>query len=262
MSRPFILYGQSEISRLTATLEPIMSNWIQQWLADAQAQVHCTQAGPDSLTDGEWLHAKSSKGSHLYINRPSSFSKLMTLELFGDLPKSAGLGDTPSPLVADAIQSILLGLIKAVNAGLSPNKSNDDEFVLIKQEPPTAEFLEGSGACLVALKIGTFSLQILISAQLSLEFFRAKGTGASRKSTLPALENALEQIQTKSVKLYAFLGEAEIDIGTLQTISVGDVIRLDTSVDQPAQLTTESGVSLCNGYLGASENFKSLQLCR
>lgn len=261
MSRPFILYGHSELQRLTAILEPLASAWIGQWLDNAQAQVLCSQAGPNDRADGEWLLAKSSTGNTLYLNHHPSFSKLITLKLFGDLAKSDGLGETPSPLVGDAIQAMLLGLITAFNTGLN-SSATKGTVVFIKQDPLPTEFMQGSGAVLVSLKVGSLTLQFLMPEKQCLDFLRASNPSAKRKTTLPPLEQALAQIQNKPIKLSAFLGEAEIDIGTLQTISIGDVIRLDTPIDKPVHLATETGVSLCKGYLGTSDNHKSLQLCR
>jgi len=261
MSRPFTLYGHSELQRLAATLGPLASAWIGQWLDGVPSQVICLQAGPTAQADGEWLLAKSSTGNTLYLFRPPSFAKLMTVELFGDLAKSGGLGDTPSPLVGDAIQAILLGLISAFNTGLNPSAAKES-IVLINQGPSPTEFMEGSGAVLASLQVGTLTLQFLIPAKQCLDFLRTKNPNTTRKTALPPLEQALAQIQNKPIKLSAFLGEAEIDIGTLQTSSIGDVIRLYTPIDKPAQLATGNGTPLCKGYLGTSENYKSLQLCR
>lgn len=263
MSQPYLLFGQSELKRLTDTLQPLAVSWAKQWLGQEQVHLTCLprSAALPAHGEGEWLFAKSSTSQGIFLHRPSGFSKSMTRELFGDLSKTAGLSDTPSPLLGDSIQAVLLDLVTAVFSALDPSPSHG-KIVFISQIPDPSAFAEGTGTVILSLQIKSINLLFLLTGSQCENFLRLGKGSKNNHGKLAPLENFMPIIQTKPIKVSAILGEAEIDIGTLQSISIGDVIRLDIPIDKPTQLFTSEGIPLCKGYLGARDEFKSLQLSR
>lgn len=261
MSHPYLLFGQSELQRLTDTLHPLVVLWAKQWLGQEQVHLSCLPRSASIPDNGEWLFAKSSTSKGGFLHRPSGYTKSMTRELFGDLSKTTGLGDTPSPLLGDSIQMVLRDLIKAIFSALDPS-ANHEEIVFISQIPDPSAFAEGVGTVILSLQVKSINLLFLLTGSQCNDFLRSGKAIKTNHDKLAPLENIMPIVRTKPMKLSAILGEAEIDIGTLQSISIGDVIRLDIPIDKPTQLFTSEGIPLCKGYLGASDEFKSLQLSR
>jgi flagellar motor switch/type III secretory pathway protein FliN len=259
MIRPYLLFGGTELNRLEQTLALVTAAWAERWLSAGSAEVRAEMLGAEAERNGDWLALKSG-ASAVYLKRPVGIYKALALAMFGDVAKAPGLSDAPSPMVAGTLASALQDLGAAVLAALNPAKESPD--VLSIAAPPPAETWDpGAGALMIRIECKPLQLRLLLPGSLSAAYLRGAETARASPSAAP-LENPLSMLATRSVRVAAQLGEAEIDIGTLQSLAVGDVIKLDTRVDQPAQLLSADGTPLCHGYLGTRDGYKSLQLIR
>jgi flagellar motor switch/type III secretory pathway protein FliN len=180
--------------------------------------------------------------------------------MFGDVAKTSSLGDTPSPLVAGSLAAALQDLGATVLGALNPTQERSDVISIVGQ-PPAETWAPGSGALMIDIERKPLHLRLLLPGTLSAAYLRPAEAARTARSAAP-LEKPLSLLATRAVRVVAQLGEAEIDIGTLQSLAVGDVIKLDTRVDQPAQIFSTDGTPLCHGHLGTRDGHKSLQLIR
>lgn len=81
----------------------------------------------------------------------------------------------------------------------------------------------------------------------------------ARSGTPPkvALDRALGR---QTVGLRVTLTGAQLDLGQLQSLKIGDVIPLAHRLDAPARITAADGASLCDGWLGQLEGRIAVQL--
>lgn len=258
MIRPYLLFGDTELSKLKLALLPVVSAWATRWLKASSNDFCLEILAPDSDHDANWLAFKSG-GAALYLQRPVGTYKTLTLAMFGDVVKTSGLSDTPSPLVAGSIASALQDLGATALRALEPNQQSND-VISIAESPLAETWASGSGAYMISIVCKPLHLRLLLPGTVTAAFLRSDKVTAARPST--PLENPLSLLTTRSVHIVAHLGEAEIDIGTLQSLEVGDVIKLGTRINQPAQLFSNDGTPLCHGYLGTRDGHKSLQLIR
>src|SRR5207245_4129234 len=105
----------------------------------------------------------------------------------------------------------------------------------------------------------TLSLR-LASEELSLlmELPRASAHVASRDGLLP-VQGAIAK---QTVRVDVRLGESELDLGSLQTLSIGDVLRLDKKLDEGVELHVGDQRLPCIGYLAAHDGDVVIELAR
>lgn len=257
--RPYILYGQPELSRIITIIDPAVSRWENKWFGSPSFASRCSQATA-TADAAEWWYAKPKTGSGLFIRKPPGLIKAATLAVFGRLPKSAGLGDTPSPIVGDCLANLITDLSASVLNALCPSSATDS-VRLITLAPDSAYFAAGSGTLQLQLHSPAVTFDLLIPSAQIASFLR-KGPAEKSAAASASLENSMPMIHKHTFKLAALLGQAELNIGTLQNIAVGDVIRFDTSIDQTITLVTPDGTPVASGYLGTRDHFKSLQIAR
>jgi len=259
MARTYLLFGESELRHLADKLEPVVLTWSSQWLHEVLFEIHCSHAVAPTKNDSDWWYAKPGNGWGIFLQNPAELTNGLALAMFEDFSESNGLGNTLSPLVNDCIQEAVIDLALGVIRALSSTATTRP--LLISETPEHDHFLEGKGSIQVSLHSSSISILLLVPSPFSEASLRATTTPKSTAASTP-LANPMEMIQRRTLTLTAMLGDAEIDIGTLQQITVGDIIRFDTPIDKPASLVANDGTLLCQGHLGSHANFKSLQLNR
>ena len=60
--------------------------------------------------------------------------------------------------------------------------------------------------------------------------------------------------------LEVYAGESELALPELATLAIGDVIKLDRRLEDPALVKLGAGAPLCAGHLGTDGNHKAVQL--
>ncbi|QJW85531.1 FliM/FliN family flagellar motor switch protein [Ramlibacter terrae] len=76
----------------------------------------------------------------------------------------------------------------------------------------------------------------------------------------PPLSGAVDAVGMLPIELNVQLAGCEIDIGTLQGLQPGDVLRTQHSVDAPATVTDAAGVPLFRAYPGRRAGSRSVAL--
>jgi flagellar motor switch protein FliM len=74
-----------------------------------------------------------------------------------------------------------------------------------------------------------------------------------------ALVVATAALAERPLELHVELEGCELDVGALQDLQVGDVVRLAHGLDRPV-CVRHAGASLCHAYIGRRGNRKAVEL--
>jgi flagellar motor switch protein FliM len=74
------------------------------------------------------------------------------------------------------------------------------------------------------------------------------------------LSGAVQAMRNQCVALNVLLGEAEVTLAELQTLGVGDVLRLDRRVSEPLAVRLSDERVICAAHLGTRGDRKAVQL--
>jgi hypothetical protein len=115
----------------------------------------------------------------------------------------------------------------------------------------------GSGAVLARLLCGRSTLQLLLDPQAvaALAPARPAGTAAMAPCSLQKLAGSAR------VALPVCLGTVQLDLASLMSVQVGDVIRLDAAASQPLPVLAPDGAApLFYGHLGRAGQMLALEV--
>ncbi len=169
--------------------------------------------------------------------------------LFAELPSTIDLARrVTSECHADALQRL------AVVIGLE-----------VIQQPLTpvlaADVRTGSGALRVRFECAPIAGLLLSGAATQLwRARRALSMGQRAPGRVDTLCGPATAIGERPVAMHAELAGCELDLGTLQALQVGDVLRLRHSLRDPATVSDEAGTRLFSGHLAQRHGAMALEL--
>jgi len=256
--RPFKLINKTEFAFINARVQEILAGWTEKWLIDSEMNVATTAAdkAKESMGSGKgnWWRVSASPECWIGIYLPFQSLNLLSAALSGD--RSALTEESAPPLLSELVNKALFDLAEPVLNGLLGKQGQAD---IIHQGPPEETWNWGSGAVLIDLGFGGGKFCLLLSPELT-----AKTLGklvATQEST-GDLISVVEALASQTAELDVWLGEAELELAVIQSISVGDVIRLEKKIGQPLHMCLKENKEkeICAGFPGAYKGNKAIQL--
>jgi flagellar motor switch/type III secretory pathway protein FliN len=254
-AQPFRLYGETELARVHERLRAALRAWAEEWLAVRTADVGAP-APPvslEALQARSWLTANVVGETLFGVGRVPYWQRALA-ELLAGVTDSADAGESP---LASRIEHRLL---RALAEGVASQGGIGGALEFAERaEPPTADLARpGSGYLSAVVRYGdTPLLEVLLAPPLALRLAGATGQGARRSEGLTARRQALG---AEPVVLEVQAGSAELALADLQTLAVGDVLRLDRTLREPLAITVATEGTVCLGHLGLLHGRKAVQL--
>lgn len=249
-AQPYRLIGERLQRSLSEQFKPIIKGWVEEWLPDETTYSidkltplfdYCREVGTVdvyslvSWVDDNWC----------------GLLKPVETTLFGATLLSAKeeqIAEFPTSILLHGIaQQALLDLAQRMLSKNQPSYDNVPFFITDNQLPDSAEIC-GSGAIVIRIKVGTLTLDYIVSP-LTVERYieDLEPPPQEKRKQLVELSSALGN-QMVSAKV--LLGSAELSLGELATIRIGDVVTLDKCVDQPASMRFGVNTDTCEGFIG------------
>jgi flagellar motor switch/type III secretory pathway protein FliN len=251
--RPYKLLNATELAEIGKQAEAAFSTWVSDWLGVADmAMVECRRAAEFDMTNypekSNWTCIGADREEWIALARTAAFTAQLRTRLIPDQHTPANSAATEkSPMLSDLLESALTDFLRMFAA--APAQAH---------QVPAERFRDiGSGAAVAEIDWKEAKLALVISPPLVASMLSRIGPRAARKGSLVKVNEALANGR---MNLKVMVGEAEVELGLLQTIAVGDVIKLNTRVDEPLQVVTADGLRLCRAFLGIRNGRKSIQL--
>jgi flagellar motor switch/type III secretory pathway protein FliN len=253
-ARAFALLGASSLAAVRARLEAQLEAWSSDWgLAELALDVSCVRAWEAATVPAPACPAATIPVERYFagdagcvrVAWPPGMVKALAHAMFpGDQRQVAN--DAEATIAREAGEQMLASLVESI-AGLLTGASEADEgggaWV-------AASSSIGSGAVaatvLANIGSGTFRLSCLFDHAA----VRALQETPIAAAASPGKLSLIQALRDVSVTLPVTVGEAEIDLASLAALTVGDVIRLETSVDQPSMVRASDGACLLEVFLG------------
>lgn len=251
---PFRLVGASALRAVQAALARASSAWAAEWGVDqalmAVAVERPWEAAPAART-ASWTHGGQSGGRNCWFACSDAFRDLLQMAMFGaaDAPAPAGKAALAPAGACQAGQALLDMLGRA---GLASQQA-----MLAGQGPevPAQCWQRGGGALLAHVAVGGQVLRVLLDSAAVQAVQRPP---AALPDLPPAdLSAALARVP---VTLQLCAGAARVGLGSLMSLSPGDVLRLASASDAPLSLRTMAGKAMLGAYLGRCGDSVAVEL--
>jgi flagellar motor switch/type III secretory pathway protein FliN len=259
--RPYILYGQTALENMEISARRLLQDWADDWgmsgvsLSAVQPVIGFGEGGsPESvlaykIDDGKWA---------LFIQDKELFEDMGSLLLHDNRvrPRQGLLKDS---VVTDIIMQALAELACRLSGSDVSDRSSPVESTLRQHVSPLTN-LSGSGIVYLEVRISDSTMRLWISAQLAQALASADAVAVDQDNGLDSLIPAGEALGGQTVPVQVTLGNAELTVDALCSLQVGDVIRLDESLNEPARVAFAQSETACKGFLGQKNGNLAVQL--
>jgi len=124
-------------------------------------------------------------------------------------------------------------------------------------EPPFEALAQVGAGAVEADLAGLWGARLLMASEAVSRW--RKGPRVRRQFALEPLVSAIEASGNRPVMLDVELEGCELEVGALQGLQVGDVVRLSHGLQSPASVR-HAGMSFCSAYLGRRGGRKAVEL--
>lgn len=250
--QPLLCWRESELAALRDVLDAALAAWSVDWGVVGVAGVACSVATESSTLDAvacEWLQWQAGSGG--WLHGAEDVQRRLEVALFA---MEAARGTAAAQLALACEQDArarVLGLfalsVTAKNAGA----------------PGTDARGPWSGAVQIFLP-PPLGWRLLLQAQVVQAWCRAQGLAIAPAACRPRnpLTSASDALAESLITLAVRLEGCQLELGALQRLQPGDVVRLQHPVAAPASVVDATGAALFQAYLGRSGSLKAVELAR
>ncbi|MGZ3182495.1 MAG: FliM/FliN family flagellar motor C-terminal domain-containing protein [Telluria sp.] len=249
---PYRLLKRSACAALAERAAAALARWSADWAALPDHTLACVDAtrAPAGFAAGAAVQAhRLAGGGQAWSAQPAGAPRWLEQQLFGleELDAAAGR-HRASALGAGVAEEALADLHTALLAALTGQQPDGPGDA---GAPPAAAWRRGAGLVLCTVRFGARSLQWLAPVPA------AAPPAPTRRPPLQPLRAALA---ARTVRLHVELGEAEVTLGDLRGLRIGDVLALPAPLGAPLRVANAAGVTLCHGHLGAAGGQRAVEL--
>lgn len=249
-ARPFRLSGERAHAAVKALLRIEATAWAKEWFIQPQEPQVEVDIGECARLDGGWRHAGAGDESWVALRLRDGLWRELAAELFG----SSGLGGAqPSVLMSAVMDESLGDLLNRLLAAAGGSGAVSH---------PAAGLASlrtgyGSGALQAAVSLGALHIDLGIGGHVVTALAARDTPRSPRVQPLSPREVC---IAGGRIAVEVRVGEAELTVGELSQLMIGDVIRLDALHSKPLSVRTRSGRVVGAAYLGLREDHKAVQM--
>lgn len=252
----YTLLGNATLARLQDLFAQAAGQWCAAWGVSREAlQVDCGRAWEMNARVRAALVATERRGGS-WIAWPGDSLPHLQDAMFPPQSGAFTPAETAcaiaSGVAQDAAAALRTCIAKALATGVP-------DSAVLREAPPPSLFQAGSGAAYIALSIGKFTLRCVLDGTTVRTL--AAPVPAARLAPLQRLDYR-KALQTTAVSLPVDIGRADVGLGSLMTLRVGDVIRLDRSAELPLAVRGAQGSILFSGYLGSDNGQLALTIAQ
>ncbi|MDB5874608.1 MAG: hypothetical protein JWQ07_4050 [Ramlibacter sp.] len=259
LARPLIWRSGQELADVSARLSPAWTQWQSDWLPDERAastaKVVCRLAHEDaSSRAANWSLIGLGSGACAWVDAPQDGAARASEWLFQTEQTQRPSSDGVARSVAVKAWASLMDELRVV---LDLKESPAAE------QPESAIFKPWSGAIRVSLQndcghMLTLLLNAACVGKLVVAVARVASAPSVKGADLISLNQAIAQ---RGLTLKVQLAPCELDIGTLESLQVGDVVPLAHPLESPLRVSV-NGAPVCAAYLGRRGEHKAIELVR
>lgn len=249
----YVLTSDTVLDAVGKQLRAAVEAWCADWgVARDSIAVDCRRAWQADPVAGDvpWRSAAGGAAEGRWLAGEDQWRLQLRQALFP--PGMAEALVTPAALADGAADAALAALRTALGAAAEPG---------VLQAPPASAWRRGAGALLVRFTLGGCGLWLFMHQGAVAGMARLAGIHGGRLAPLAPVDyrQALGRV---GLRLPLEVGRAEVGLGSLMLLGVGDVIRLDTLADLPLTVRGPGGAALFDGHLGLAGQYVALEVVR
>lgn len=264
MVRAIRWWRASERERVAAEILRLTQGWARDWDVQLDIRADCDSVGPDYVTSAgieSWRalgEMMGTGGGIAWVPADSAqWPKFTALWRRMDVIAQDDGGQAPMSREVTGLAWKAWQTALQIRLGLDQSSRADTV-------PTASVWQEGGGAVTVRLTLGRCEIVLLLEAPIVamlLGYPQNCMTAGARAAQVGDLTPLAAVMSGRSVQLRLELHQVDVDLGTLCSLTVGDVLTLPHHVDAPAAVVDEDGGSVFDAFLVSREQRKAIQIC-
>lgn len=254
-TNPLFWWSDADLNRVSQCLSQVIQTWFEEWGDGRCLNLKCQVQPASDLSKGKSLRQDWQAweiGTTCFWLEAISTLNFFSM-LFGNYndqhQSHRGLdGEISNQLIGKARQA----LIEHINQALLKDGAKSERV------PDARLFERWSGALAICLNIDGNDLRLLLNTDLVKELVGYSGSKGLKPSA--SLQNLAQAIGHYKVGLRVELKPVDIDLGTLASLQIGDILSLAHELKDPVQLKDNYAQVVGEGYLGRIGDAKAIQL--
>jgi flagellar motor switch/type III secretory pathway protein FliN len=243
---PYLLPGRAITTGLAQRALAALESWARGWAALPDHAVTCgdaCEAAPAAL-DTAWQRRTLAAGLEVFVALPWDGQHWMEQLVFG-----LDDGTPASPLAGGVAAAALEALAAQLVDALTSQASTPAE----RAAPAPALLRRGAGTILCTIQLGARTLRVLVPAG-------AYATPARKARAGEPVVPLRQALAALPVPLTVELCRAELTLGYLRTLALGDVLALPMALDAPLHVHGPDAAPLCAAHLGTIDGRRAVEL--
>lgn len=251
-------WSEAQLECVRSPLQHAFNQWLSHWVVRTGKTestmrigvvLHNAHESPDGIYDSKWIWVGGDEGASTWLDHSGPLTQTVALTLFGDPCHRApiALGIVKSAL--DDLRHALVDALKLRSTAHEP------------QEKPSARWVHPwSGHVLASMSCSNATIRMLIGFDCVVSLVKAGGEVQPSRTERPDMTQLTQALAGHAVQMRAGFSPFEIDVGSLLSLGINDILQLPHSLDAPLLMSSDTLGELCGGYLGQSEGHFSVEL--
>jgi hypothetical protein len=264
--RPFRLVSEGDLARVGKSAQKTLDAWSAEWVPGGAGISTVKEVRPfeHSRVDESpavWKTASTLEGRWCAVRFLPGLGESLGMLLLGrgqSTTAVAGSDDAGGVMLSRLAERALFDLAIRLVGGEPASKGATDR--LHGSTLPGEPGLPGSGCVWIDVRVGEIELPLVMSWD-ALAQYLVRPLSISREASDPLVQRQ-DALRNREVRLRVHLGSASITVDALTSLSIGDVIRLDRRIDEPATMMLGDEISTCNGFLGKDAGLLALRVVK
>ena len=243
---PLLAWRREQLVRVAARIDEVLATWSSDWGIPPAlcAAVDCSPV--EDAGTFAWHGLGGADAAAAWIHSPNDARAQLARALFREVPQVTALVEE----IAQACWSDALSRLRSLLALPDMGRFTG---------PALSTLSTWSGAIEVSLP---FDARLLLAGDVVRKLVAAavSAPAAGRAMASGSLHGIPEAIGDRELRIEVRLEGCDIEIGALQDLQLGDVLRLRQGLDKPATVSVADGAAVFSGFLVRSRGRKAIEL--
>jgi hypothetical protein len=251
-------WSQSQLERLGELLQGDFDRWECNWVVNVgegasrtptRIQVNNGHEISESIRDCQWTWLGGGGSASAWLGHVSPLTEAVAKVLFDDSCLHSPVG---SRIAIDAFDELRSALASTLRLHPAAQES---------QEKPSEHWAKPwSGHVFASIRHAGSSLRLLIGPECVAALLNTAHVAPSPRVGWSALTSASDALGAHAIQVRAGFAPFEIDVGSLLSLDINDVLQLSHRLDAPLLLSNDTLGDLCHCYLGKREGQLAVEL--
>ena len=241
---PLVAWSPSQLEAIAGPFGAARDAWARDWGVRLDGTTTASNAAQDEAAQA-WALLAEGQGGSVHMREPQGWVRTLMAQLWGEPHSAAPIAQRVAGTCGNALREALAGAGPWSPAGMRSSASLPGR-------------LRWSGSVLVTLPGDTRLLLDAIAARALVDSSGERALRSPARST--ALVGVASAMQRQGMRVHVQLEGAQLDLGALDQLRVGDVLRLQHRLDTPARVHGADGTPLFDGHLVRARGRKAVEL--